>query len=408
MTDKTMPALRFRGFYDAWEQRKLGELTNSFEYGLNASAKKFDGIHKYIRITDIDDSSRKFNSDSITSPDINFSSADNYELKQNDLLFARTGASVGKSYIYTESDGLVYYAGFLIRVRIKPEFDSNFVFQNTFTSSYENFIRITSQRSGQPGVNSKEYASFEISIPSLEEQQMIGSLFKQLDNLTAQNEHKLNLLKQLKQAYLQKIFSQELRFAGFSGTWEQRKLGKIGNTFNGLTGKTKEDFGHGDAKFVTYLNVFQNELATLKQLDSVEIDERQNQVQKGDVFFTTSSETPEEVGMSSVWTYDIKNIYLNSFTFGYRPTVELDLEYLATMLRSPSVRKKITFLAQGISRYNISKSKMMKIEVPIPNIFEQENIGSLFKQLDNLITLNQQKVNLLKKQKQAYLQKMFN
>lgn len=199
-----------------------------------------------------------------------------------------------------------------------------------------------------------------------------------------------------------------LRFRGFYDAWEQRKLGKIGNTFNGLTGKTKEDFGHGDAKFVTYLNVFQNELATLKQLDSVEIDERQNQVQKGDVFFTTSSETPEEVGMSSVWTYDIKNIYLNSFTFGYRPTMELDLEYLATMLRSPSVRKKITFLAQGISRYNISKSKMMKIEVPIPNIFEQENIGSLFKQLDNLITLNQQKVNLLKKQKQAYLQKMFN
>ncbi|WP_341466801.1 hypothetical protein [Leuconostoc mesenteroides] len=98
MTDKTMPALRFRGFYDAWEQRKLGDLTNSFEYGLNASAKKFDGIHKYIRITDIDDSSRKFNSESITSPDIDFSSADNYELKQNDLLFARTGASVGKSY----------------------------------------------------------------------------------------------------------------------------------------------------------------------------------------------------------------------------------------------------------------------------------------------------------------------
>ncbi|MDV7703945.1 restriction endonuclease subunit S [Leuconostoc suionicum] len=243
---------------------------------------------------------------------------------------------------------------------------------------------------------------------SIEEQQKIGLLFKQLDNLITQNEHKLDLLKQLKQAYLQQIFSQELRFAGFNDTWEQRKLGKIGNTFNGLTGKTKEDFGHGDAKFVTYLNVFQNELATLKQLDSVEIDERQNQVQKGDVFFTTSSETPEEVGMSSVWTYDIKNIYLNSFTFGYRPTMELDLEYLATMLRSPSVRKKITFLAQGISRYNISKSKMMKIEVPIPNIFEQENIGSLFKQLDNLITLNQQKVNLLKKQKQAYLQKMFN
>ncbi|WP_317858100.1 hypothetical protein [Leuconostoc falkenbergense] len=116
-------------------------------------------------------------------------------------------------------------------------------------------------------------------------------------------------------------------------------MGDIGNTFTGLTGKTKKDFGHGDAKFVTYLNVFQNEIATLEQLDSVEIDEQQNKVKKGDVFFPTSSETPEEVGMSSVWTYDIKNIYLNSFTFGYRPIMKLDLKYLASMLRSPSIRK---------------------------------------------------------------------
>lgn len=185
-------------------------------------------------------------------------------------------------------------------------------------------------------------------------------------------------------------------------------MGDIGNTFTGLTGKTKKDFGHGDAKFVTYLNVFQNEIATLEQLDSVEIDEQQNKVKKGDVFFTTSSETPEEVGMSSVWTYDIKNIYLNSFTFGYRPIMKLDLKYLASMLRSPSIRKEIIFLAQGISRYNISKTKMMEIKVPVPNISEQKKIGAFFKQLDNTIVQNEQKVDLLKQLKQAYLQKIFS
>ncbi|MFT9030751.1 MAG: restriction endonuclease subunit S [Leuconostoc pseudomesenteroides] len=190
--------------------------------------------------------------------------------------------------------------------------------------------------------------------------------------------------------------------------WEQRKLGDIGNTFTGLTGKTKKDFGHGDAKFVTYLNVFQNEIATLEQLDSVEIDEQQNKVKKGDVFFTTSSETPEEVGMSSVWTYDIKNIYLNSFTFGYRPIMKLDLKYLASMLRSPSIRKEIIFLAQGISRYNISKTKMMEIKVPVPNISEQKKIGAFFKQLDNTIVQNGRKIDLLKQLKQAYLQQIFS
>lgn len=199
----------------------------------------------------------------------------------------------------------------------------------------------------------------------------------------------------------------QIRFNGYSDDWEERKLGDVGNTFTGLTGKTKEDFGHGSAKFVTYVNVFQNSIATLDQLDAIEIDEKQNQVQKGDIFFTTSSETPEEVGMSSVWTHDTENVYLNSFTFGYRPRVSFDLNYMASMLRSPSIRKKITFLAQGISRYNISKTKMLEIEIPTPTLSEQEKIGSFFKQLDNTIALHQRKLDLLKEQKKGYLQKMF-
>ncbi|MCI1764395.1 MULTISPECIES: restriction endonuclease subunit S [Bacilli] len=201
-----VPELRFAGFADDWEERKLGDLATSFEYGLNATAKSFDGTHKYIRITDIDDSSRKFNSQSLTSPDIDLSSADNYKLKNGDILFARTGASVGKSYIYADSDGLVYYAGFLIRARIKSGVDSNFVFQHTLTSSYENFIRVTSQRSGQPGVNAKEYSTFEISVPSYEEQQKIGSFFKQLDDTIALHQRKLDLLKEQKKGFLQKMF----------------------------------------------------------------------------------------------------------------------------------------------------------------------------------------------------------
>ncbi|MDH6603711.1 restriction endonuclease S subunit [Bacilli bacterium PM5-9] len=172
-------------------------------------------------------------------------------------------------------------------------------------------------------------------------------------------------------------------------TWEQRKLGELGKTFTGLSGKRKEDFGHGDAKFVTYVNVFQNPVSSLDQLDSVEIDPKQNEVQYGDVFFTTSSETPEEVGMSSVWKYHDDNVYLNSFSFGYRPHVELELDYCASMLRSTAVRKKITFLAQGISRYNISKTKMMDIEVPVPSLEEQTKIGAFLYNVDKTITLHQ-------------------
>lgn len=199
----------------------------------------------------------------------------------------------------------------------------------------------------------------------------------------------------------------KIRFNGYSDAWVQRKLGELGRTFTGLSGKKKEDFGHGDARFVTYMNVFSNPISSLTETDAVEIDDKQHQVQKGDVFFTTSSETPEEVGMSSVWVFDLPNVYLNSFSFGYRPTTQFDLNYLAFMLRSPQVRKSIMLLAQGISRYNISKTKMMDIKVPVPSIEEQEVVGRFFSNIDNLIAANQRKVDLLKEQKKGYLQKMF-
>lgn len=198
-----------------------------------------------------------------------------------------------------------------------------------------------------------------------------------------------------------------LRFKGFTYTWEQRKLGEVGETYTGLSGKTKDDFGHGNGKFVTYMNVFTNTVGLSDMTEAVEIDDSQNKVRFGDVLFTTSSETPEEVGMSSVWLGSSKNIYLNSFCFGYRPTINFDLYYLAYMLRSSSMRKKITFLAQGISRYNISKNKMMDIEIPIPPIEEQQQIGAYFRKLDHLITLHQHKYDKLTNMKKSMLEKMF-
>ena len=172
---KKVPEIRFAGFAEPWEQRKLGEMSSSFEYGLNAAAKKYDGKNKYIRITDIDDDNREFKQENITSPDTDLSFAENYKLSEGDILFARTGASVGKSYIYKASDGLVYYAGFLIRARIKPEYNSEFVFQNTLTGDYEKFIKVTSMRSGQPGVNAQEYSQYQIMVPSKPEQDMIST-----------------------------------------------------------------------------------------------------------------------------------------------------------------------------------------------------------------------------------------
>ena len=204
--EQKVPEIRFKGFTEAWEQRKLGDIASSFEYGLNAAAKEYDGENKYIRITDIDDNTHKFLTDNLTSPDIDLTGADNYKLTEGDILFARTGASVGKTYIYRNSDGLVYYAGFLIRARIKEEYDAEFVFQNTLTDRYNKYIAVTSQRSGQPGVNAQEYAEFEINVPKKEEQTKIGTYFRNIDHLITLHQQKCEELKKIKKFMLQKMF----------------------------------------------------------------------------------------------------------------------------------------------------------------------------------------------------------
>ena len=206
---------------------------------------------------------------------------------------------------------------------------------------------------------------------------------------------------------MSKTETPSIRFHGFEDAWEQRKLGEMGQTYTGLSGKTKDDFGHGQARFVTYMDVFSNPISNPEMTEPIEIDPKQNEVEVGDVFFTTSSETPEEVGMSSILLEKRGKTYLNSFCFGFRPSEKIDSYYLAYMLRSESTRAKIILLAQGISRYNISKNKVMEIAVSLPSLDEQKMIGQYFSQLDHLITLHQRKFEKLTNVKKSMLEKMF-
>ena len=200
------PEIRFKGFTDPWEQRKLSEMCGTFEYGLNAAAKEFDGNNKYIRITDIDDASREFLLSDLSSPDICLDGMSKYLLSSGDIVFARTGASVGKTYIYRENDGIVYFAGFLIRAKVNQDNDAEFVFQSTLSPSYEKYIRITSQRSGQPGVNAQEYGEYDLFAPSKEEQQRIGHFLRGIDNLITLHQRELEKLQNIKKSMLEKMF----------------------------------------------------------------------------------------------------------------------------------------------------------------------------------------------------------
>ncbi|ROY84539.1 restriction endonuclease subunit S [Enterococcus gallinarum] len=406
MSNDTQPEIRFPGFTDDWEQRKLGDFVVDY-------VEKTSVQNQFPMLTSSQQKGIVLQEDYFANRQVTTENNIGYFVLPRGYFTFRS-RSDNDVFVFNRNDiidrGIISY---FYPVFTLKSADSDF-FLRRINNGIQRQLSIQAEGTGQHVLSLKKFKNIVAMFPSEEEQQKIGTFFKQLDDTIALHQRKLDLLKETKKGFLQKMFPKngakvpEIRFPGFTEDWEQRKLGGIGKTYTGLTGKSKEDFGHGDAKFVTYMNVFQNPKATLEQLENVEIDPRQNEVKKGDVFFTTSSETPEEVGMSSVWTHDINNIYLNSFTFAYRPTIKFDLDYLAFMLRSQSVRKKIIFLAQGISRYNISKTKMMDISVPIPvNFEEQQKIGAFFKQLDDTIALHQRKLDLLKETKKGFLQKMF-
>lgn len=198
--------LRFAGYNNPWERCRLGDITEFADYGIAASAIPYDGTVRYLRITDIDDETRQVNIYELPSPDMKHRSRKEDYLRQGDLVFARTGASVGKTYLNRSDRDDIVHAGFLIRFRLKDNICPEFIYQQTLGENYRKFIAITSQRSGQPGINSSEYADWTLYLTSIEEQNQIGGLFGQLDELIAALTQKIDLLMIKKKALLQQMF----------------------------------------------------------------------------------------------------------------------------------------------------------------------------------------------------------
>lgn len=424
--EKNVPKRRFKGFEnaEAWEkcefERVFSHVQNNalsraklnYESGYAMNVHYGDVLIKFEEYLDVKKAELPMILDEnvVTKYKASF-------LKNGDIIItdAAEDETVGKCCeIIGIEDEKVLSGLHTIPCRPNWKFESGYLGYYMNSSSYHDQLLPLMQGTKVNSISKAALKNTDVNYPkNNEEQAKIGTFFKQLDTLITLHQRKLEKMKALKIAYLTQMFPAEgeskskLRFAGFDDDWEQRKLGKIGETYSGLSGKTKEDFGHGSGKYITYMNVFLNEVSNTKMVEKVEIDKKQNQVKAGDVFFTTSSETPEEVGMSSVLMESIENMYLNSFCFGYRPYENFDNYYLAYMLRSPSIRKKIKLLAQGISRYNISKNKVMEIDITIPNQLEQYKIGCFFNNIDNLITLHQRKLEKLQDIKKAYLNEMF-
>ena len=189
---------------EKWVDISLNDVAEGFEYGMNAAATTYDKIHKYIRITDIDDDFHTYIDVDPVSPSGVLE--DKYRVGVNDILFARTGASVGKSYLYKESDGDLYFAGFLIRIHVKDDVDSGYVFLNTLTEEYDKWVLLESARSGQPGINAEQYRRYRFNLPSLKTQKRISKIAQTIDERIKKENQRLHLLRALKEGMLQQLF----------------------------------------------------------------------------------------------------------------------------------------------------------------------------------------------------------
>ena len=332
--------------------------------------------------------------------------------KKGDIFYQTVRPYQRNNLLFNEDDNeFVFSTGYAqIRTNI---INNKFLFYLLQTDKF--VLKVLSMCTGTsyPAITSAEMSKVIIHYPKKQlEQIKIGELLNRLDFIITLEQQKIEKLELLKQYLLQNMFADEsgyprVRFKGYNNKWERSKLNTISDSYSGLSGKTKEDFGKGEARYIEYKNVFDNPVAKLDGTDAIDIDYKQNEVKKGDFLFTTSSETTEEVGMSSLWDYDLNNIYLNSFCFGVRIKEKIDSYYLAYYFRSPEFRSRVMKLAQGISRYNISKNKFCELKISVPSYEEGVRIGRLLKSTTDLIDLEENKLKEFKLIKSKLLQSLF-
>ncbi len=246
--------------------------------------------------------------------------------------------------------------------------------------------------------------------PTKAEQEAIAEALSDADALIESLEQLLVKKRQLKQGSMQQLLTGKKRLPGFSGEWVPTTMSSIGATYGGLSGKTKDDFGVGDAQYVTFLNVLENVSIECEQFDCVRVavGEGQNLVRKGDLLFNGTSETPEDLAMGAVLLDEVDELYLNSFCFGFRIRVsqEQDALFIAYFFRGSVGRSIMYSLAQGSTRYNMSKRQFLDLELTLPAYKEQVAIAIALGDMEAEIVALEAKLTKARQLKQGMMQEL--
>ena len=369
-----VPHLRFPEFTGEWKMATFGDIAKGFDYGMNAAAKSFDGNNKYIRITDIDEVSSQYLYDDVVSPDGELE--DRYLVKENDILLARTGASTGKSYLYRNSDGKLYFAGFLIRANIYKH-NSYFVFSQLHTLRYKKWISVMSARSGQPGINSQEYASFPVYTTSLQEEDKIATFLKLLDErIITQNkiiEKLQSLIKGLRVCCMQRVYGNNVYLSEIAQIYQPQTISSTELTedgflvygANGIIGKYK-DYNHETEQ----------------------------------ICITCRGNTCGMVNYTKPMSWITGNaMVINTDKYQDKVCKRYLYHYLSAY--------NFNSIISGSGQPQIVRTPLEKLKITLPTISEQKQKAIIFDKIQDKIDINHKVLNLYIGQKQYLLRQMF-
>ena len=384
-----VPKLRFKEFSNEWKKIKLKHISTELQYGMNAAATDFDGQNKYIRITDIDDNTHLYNNNPV-SPDGKLE--EKFLVNTNDILFARTGASTGKTYLYSIEDGRLYFAGFLIRAHIKENNNSRFIFEQTNLSRYKNWLKLTSMRSGQPGITSAEYGNYEFSITNIDEENKIAHFFELLNKKIELQQRKIEVLKMYRRGLFQKVFN-------FEG--EKRKIKEIlEEVIEKSTENNQYDVISSTKDFlIPQKEYFKRNIASENNIGYKIL--KKNQIVL----------SPQNLWMGNINYNDKYDIGIVSPSYKIFDIKEgYSKEYIANLLktnRALYMYKISSEQGASIVRRNLNMDEFYEITFKIPSLKEQFKYGEIINKVNKKIDTMSRVLNRLLEIKKGLLQQMF-
>ncbi len=379
-----------------WEVKRLGDLCyNQGDYGLNAPATDYSAdLPTYLRITDIDDNGKFIH---VEKKSVNNISADDYYLKNGDIVFARTGATVGKTYLYDKRDGKLVYAGFLIKFSPNPtKLLSYYLKANTETQNYKNWVSITSQRSGQPGINATEYCSYRIAVPPIKEQEQICNVLQLWDTAIEKQSELIEKFTLRKRALIQQLLTGKKRLPGFSEDWKEVKLGEIFIERN--------ETNRSDLPLLSITGdkgiIYQSELD--KRDISNDDKSKYKRICPNDIGYNTMRMWQGRSAISQ-----LEGIVSPAYTI-VTPIEEIDVRFMAMLIQQPRVVYDFWTHSQGLvsDTLNCKYPDFSQVKVNIPTKEEQKVIADMLYGVEKEIELANEKLVNLQSQKRGLMQQL--